>query len=251
VQPIAARAVQAANISATAAPRQITQRQVTSQRVVAQRTLSSPNASAVKVARVPVGAIAASDLTAPSLDLSGPRTIAPAAAVDVTAPQAFREYTNTANVQYSDAATVTAANIDVPLADTGFAIDAELADGAQIYGSPDGTGEAGTAAPCMQRDSVVRYYKQYVEKRTRAEWRHYELPDGIEADARVVLHFVLDESGSASLVSVVDAPSLALGESCKQALIAASPFPSMDGDVRCLAGRKLSGTFTIPLERAP
>ena len=52
-------------------------------------------------------------------------------------------------------------------------------------------------------------------------------------------------------VSVVDAPSTALGESCKQALLAASPFPAMAEDVRCLAGRKLSGTFTIPVEGAP
>ncbi|MEE2664031.1 MAG: hypothetical protein VX681_07930 [Myxococcota bacterium] len=251
VRPVAPRAVQPANINATAAPTEITQRQVTSQRVVAQRTLSSPGASALKVAKVPVGNVAARDLTAPTLDLSGPRTIAPAEDVDVTAPQVFREYTETANIQYTDAATVTAADIDVPFADTGFALDAELVDGARSYGTPDGTGTAGIAAPCMQRESVVRYYKDHVEKRTRAEWRHFELPEGIEADARVVLHFVLDESGSASAVEVVDAPSRALGESCKQALVAAAPFPSMEADVRCLAGRKLSGTFTVPVERTP
>lgn len=251
VRPVAPRAVQPANIAATAAPTEITQRQVTSQRVLAKRTLAAPGASTLTVAQVPTGEVTTRDLTAPTLDLSGPRTIAPAEDIDVTAPQVFREYTETANIRYADAATVTAGAFAVPAAETGFALDAEVVEGARSYGIPDGTGSAGVSAPCMQRESVVRYYKHYVEKRTRAEWRHFELPEGIEANARVVLHFVLDESGSASAVTVVDAPSQALGESCKQALIAAAPFPSMEADIHCLAGRKLSGTFTVPVERAP
>ena len=249
-RPVAARAVQQANIRPTAAPRMITQRHVTSTLVVAQRSLASPNASAVKVAQGPVGTIDVSDLTAPDLDLSRPRTIAPAAPIDVSAPQAFREYSATANVEYSEVAAGTATDMDAPPAHTDFSLDAELLGSAQGDGASDGTGAAGIAASCIQRESVVHYYKQYVEKRTRAEWRYFELPEGIDADARVSLHFVLDESGAASSVTVVDAPSPALGESCKQALVAASPFPSMDGDVRCLAGRKLSGTFTIPVKGA-
>jgi hypothetical protein len=249
-RPVAARAVQQANIRTTAAPRVITQRHVTSTLVVAQRSLASPNASAVKVAQGPVGTIDVSDLTAPDLDLSGPRTIAPAAPIDVSAPQAFREYSATANVEYSEVAAGTATDMDAPPAHADFSLDVELVGSAQGDGASDETGAAGIAASCIQRESVVHYYKQYIEKRTRAEWRHFELPEGIDADARVSLHFVLDESGSASSVSVVEAPSPALGEFCKQALVAASPFPSMDGDVRCLAGRKLSGTFTIPVKGA-
>lgn len=248
VQPVATRAVQQANIRATAAPTQLTQRQVTSQRVVAQRTLSSP--TSLSVARVPLATVAATDLSAPAIDVTGPREVALGAAIDVTAPQAFADYTTSGDTQYTAAAAVTASGVAVPVGDTGFAIDAELVDGASLYGTPGGTGTAVPGTPCTGRISVKRYYGK-VRERTLAEWSNFELPDGIDDDARVVLHFVLDESGSASSVSVVDAPSEALGDSCKQALLAAAPFASMDEDVRCLAGTKLRGTFTIPVERAP
>ena len=148
------------------------------------------------------------------------------------------------------AAAVTASNVAVPLGESGFEIDAELAEGAFGYNTPNGTGTAAVETPCTRRESVQRYYGE-VRERTLAEWRNFELPDGISADARVVLHFVLDESGSASTVSVLSAPSQALGDSCKQALLAAAPFASMNEDVRCLAGTKLRGTFTIPVVGAP
>jgi hypothetical protein len=250
VQPVAARAVQQANIRPTAAPTQIAQRQVTAQRVTAQRTLASSHASAIKVAQVPVAAVGATDLTAPAVDLSGPRAIAPAAAVDVTAPQAFGEYDETANVEYSDAATVTASAVDVPAAGSGFTLDAELVEGARTFGTPGGAGEGVTGTPCTKRGAVQQYYRE-LQDRTLGAWRNFELPDDIAANSKVVLKFAIDESGTASSVSVVDAPSKRLGESCKQALIAASPFPSMSQEVRCLAGRKLNATFTIPVKGAP
>jgi hypothetical protein len=250
VQPVAARTVQQAAIRPAAAPTRIAQRQVTAQRVNAQRTLASPHASAVQVAQAPVATIAAGDLTAPVVDLGGPREIAPAAAVDVTAPRAFSSYADTANVEYSDAATVTAAAVDVPLAETGFAIDAELAEGAATDGVAGGTGTAASGTPCTARDSVKQYYLD-VRNRTLAAWENFGPPEEIAADATVVLTFALDESGTASSVSVVDAPNEPFGESCRQALIAASPFPSMAEDVRCLAGRKLRATFAVPVEGAP
>ena len=161
----------------------------------------------------------------------------------------FRNYAETADVNYA-AAAVTASNVAVPMGDSDFAIDAELTDGASSYGTPGGTGTAAAAGPCIQLDSVKRYYGD-VKDRMLAEWSNYELPDDIAADAQVVLLFELDESGSASAVSVSSAPSTALGESCKQALLAAAPFPSMSEDVRCLAGRPLRARFTVPVAGAP
>jgi len=245
-QQVAARAVQQANIRPTAAPTQIAQRKVTSQRVVAQRTISSQHASAVQVAAVAVTTTGATDLNAPVIDVSGPRVVAPTAAVDVTTPQAFSNYTDSDSVQYSEAATVAASGVDLPSGVVGFALDADLVDGAQHYGTAGGTGIEGDSVPCMQRAEVVHYYTEFVQKRTEAEWQHLDLGDSDAVDESVRLHFILDESGSASSVKVDAAPSKALGESCKQALIAASPFPSMREDVRCMAGRKLKATFKIP-----
>lgn len=247
-RPVTARAVKPESIQATAAPTPLAQRRVTSQRVLAQRPLATPNRVAVD--RVVAPTIVATDLQAPAVEITGPREVTPGAALEVTAPDAFRNYSESTEVDYTTAVTAPTAASEVPTAETGFVIDAELEEGAKTWGKTGGTGNAAFGAPCMQRASVVRYYKEYVEQRTRAEWRQSALPTSIDADARVVLHFVLDETGSASAVSVVSAPTTALGASCKQALISAAPFPSMDEDVRCLAGRKLSGTFTIPVRGA-
>ena len=251
-QAVAARTVAHAGIQATAAPTPIAQRRVESLQAVARTPVAAPGRAAVAVAPIASVGVASADLNAPTLAVGGPHTIAATDAVEVAAPQAFTQYESTADVEYTTDASVTASAVEVPVAQTGFAIDADLAQAAPTHaGAVGGTGNAIGAMPCMQRESVVHYYKQYVEQRTRAEWRHFDLPANVAADSRVVLHFVLDESGSASSVSVVDAPSEALGISCQQALVAASPFPAMDEDVRCLAGRKLSGTFTLPVAEAP
>jgi len=247
------RAIQPESIQATAAPTALSQRQVTSQRVLAKQPLATPNAATLSVARVASPTIARADLQAPQVDVSGPRVVHPADALDVAAPEAFRNYSEGPAVDYAATPPPPSEGLALNAADTDFSIDADVQEGARTWGKAGGTGKAAFGASCMQRASVVRYYKEYVEQRTRAEWQQSSLPTGIAADSRVVLHFILDETGSASGVEVISAPSIALGESCKQALIAAAPFPSMDEDVRCLAGRKLSGTFTVPLRgtRAP
>ena len=60
------------------------------------------------------------------------------------------------------------------------------------------------------------------------------------------LKFSLDSSGTATRVEVVGNANAALGNSAVAALRAASPFPSMDANTRCLAGEPLRAIFDVP-----
>jgi hypothetical protein len=62
---------------------------------------------------------------------------------------------------------------------------------------------------------------------------------------RVSLSFRLDPSGSASEVNFVSADNPAVGASAVEAMRAASPFDQMSDRVRCLAGDRLTATFTL------
>ena len=72
------------------------------------------------------------------------------------------------------------------------------------------------------------------------------VPEGVRDNSKVVLRFVLDASGAATRIDFVgDAPPV-LGNSAVAALRAASPFPPMDDNVRCLSGKKLNAIFSVP-----
>jgi TonB family protein len=95
----------------------------------------------------------------------------------------------------------------------------------------------------MQRPEV-RSYLSGVKDRTLARW---VLPPGVDPDKQVTLRFRLDSAGSASNVSVVRTEDNALGASAVDALRAASPFPPMSEDVRCLTQVPIVGTFSNPV----
>jgi len=62
----------------------------------------------------------------------------------------------------------------------------------------------------------------------------------------VTLKFRLDVAGSASRVALVRATDNALGASAIDALRAASPFPPLPEDARCLARVPITATFSNP-----
>jgi TonB family protein len=124
------------------------------------------------------------------------------------------------------------------------AVDTAVGDGflRGSEGSPSGSSIVSKTA-CMQRPEV-RSYLSRVKDRTLSRW---VLPPGVDADKEVTLRFRLDSAGSASNVSVVRTEDNALGASAVDALRAASPFPPMSDDVRCLIRVPIVGTFSNPV----
>lgn len=95
---------------------------------------------------------------------------------------------------------------------------------------------------CLERPEVTAYMEQ-VKARMFDRW---VLPPGLESDQKVTLRFRLDAAGSATSVSLVKADDNAMGASAVDALRAASPFPPMSDEVRCLSQHSLIGTFSNP-----
>jgi TonB family protein len=83
-----------------------------------------------------------------------------------------------------------------------------------------------------------------VKQRTYQRW---VLPPGVDAGRKVTLRFHIDIAGSASKVAAMKADDNALAASAVDALRAASPFPPMPEEARCLATRVLIGTFSNPV----
>jgi len=75
--------------------------------------------------------------------------------------------------------------------------------------------------------------------------KRWQVPEGVPEGTTVALRFVLDSSGAATQIEFVGDTTPALGNSAIAALRAASPFATMDDNVRCLAGKKLSGKFSV------
>ena len=247
VQQVTAARPTVANIDTAAAPTQLQQRQITSQRVVAQRTLVATSPSAVGVAQFSVPAVAPTDLEAPQAAVTGPTRVAPVERVDVVAPQAFSNAPATAPTDYAEGTAATSAVAALPHAESGVGIDSDTAFALEGTGGVQGgRGTAAAGIPCDQRESVHVYVRR-MSARVEAEWKRFELPKDLPADAKVKLAFVLDESGTARDIEVRSAPSPELGESCQRALVAASPFPAMTGNERCLAGRRRVATFSVPV----
>lgn len=108
----------------------------------------------------------------------------------------------------------------------------------------EGTTLGGSAPDCDQRPEVQAYREQ-VRQRTLARW---VAPPSITSGARATLAWKLDPAGSATSVQLVNASTSEIGNSVVNALRAASPFPPMNDRVRCLANRKLTGTFLLTPE---
>jgi hypothetical protein len=108
----------------------------------------------------------------------------------------------------------------------------------------EGTTLGGDAPDCDQRPEV-RAYREQVRQRTLARW---VAPASMTSGAKATLAWKLDPAGSATSVQLVNASNGEVGNSVVNALRAASPFPPMNDRVRCLANRKLTGTFLLTPE---
>ncbi|MBW2243836.1 MAG: TonB C-terminal domain-containing protein [Deltaproteobacteria bacterium] len=109
-------------------------------------------------------------------------------------------------------------------------------------GSGTGDGNLSLEA-CLSRPEVQAYLSQ-VRDRTISRWT---LPSGV-SNSSATLAFRIDPAGSASRVEFQGTPSdPAAARSAIDALLAASPFPHMQPQVRCLANHNLIGTFSNTL----
>lgn len=103
-----------------------------------------------------------------------------------------------------------------------------------------GTGQGGVLAPCQERPEVKAYIEN-IKSRMYARW---VLPAGAPNHRPVKLAFLLDASGSLLKVEATQSSGHAgLDQSAMDALRAASPFPSMHDNARCLVGTAIQGTF--------
>ena len=242
VQPIDAQAIQVQNLDPLKAPTELRRRRVTSRQVTVRRTAASPQATAAQVSAVDVRP---TDLNAPQVDFDGPRQIVPGAQVVIGAPEAFTDLSDPDPADYQaaapdavftsegdvDGSAYSAIEIDTDL-------DLEFVDGGVV----GGTGTAVGVVPCMQSAFVVRY-NAILKQRVLARWT---VPPGFSPGEEVVLIFQLDSSGAATSIEFKGDVDPALGQSAVAAMRAASPFPPMDDNVRCLAEIRLRGTFSSP-----
>jgi TonB family protein len=77
-------------------------------------------------------------------------------------------------------------------------------------------------------------------------YARWVVPGDVAVNQKVQLRFALDASGSVMQAELVSANDAGLGQSAVDALRSAAPFTAMPERVRCLARRKLIGTFSVP-----
>jgi hypothetical protein len=179
------------------------------------------------------------DLKAPTGTLSGPRQVTNGGnTVGIADPSALGTGSSVQEGIASDR--------DVHGAKTGerASVNAAVgANGGRGTGG-NGNGPGGVSFEDCTSRPEVRAYMARVRERVLSRWRSSPsgLPDGV---FKVSLSFRLDPSGSASEISFLSADSQAVGASTVEAMRAASPFDQMPDPVRCLAGDRLTATFTL------
>jgi len=111
-----------------------------------------------------------------------------------------------------------------------------------LRGTGEGTTLGGDTSDCDARPEV-KAYQAIVESRTKARW--VAPPDAPGGVVKATLRWQLDVGGSVASVKLVSAKDPKVGASVVDALRSASPFPPMNDRVRCLAGRAITGIFTL------
>jgi TonB family protein len=219
-----------------AAPQAVQRRQVASQRVQARSIdtrVFNANVDLSKLTNVTTP----TDMNAPVVDYDGPREVNQGSAVMM--PENFAAVPQIDTTEYSSAAPLQIESSE-PMPDDleAFEFDTDVG----IYAGGEGTGGTGTAVGtvrCLESAYVLRYL-DLVKVRTQKRW---QVPEDAPNDSSVKLRFALDASGTATRVEFVGSTVASLGNSAVAALRSASPFPPMDDNVRCLAGKGLTGTF--------
>ncbi|MBW2420607.1 MAG: TonB family protein [Deltaproteobacteria bacterium] len=244
-----------ARLDTARAPTQVQMAQVDSRRVAAHSPVA-PTPSAANISGVHTVAVNPSDLTAPTVQITGPTHIDPSAPVAIAAASAFANLPGADPSVHSEKATVVAAST-VGVGESSFggsAIETNVSGqylggggspsgpSGSTSGVPGGSGTGAPSVPCLQSAYVDRYL-QAVKGRTEARW---VLPDDAAPDEQVVLRFKLDFAGGATDVKVSEASTQQFGTSAQRALRRASPFPPMDDNVRCLIEKTIKLTFRHP-----
>ena len=223
-----------------AAPRKIERRQVTSTRTQARAVEQRRVPTNVDLSKLQNVDVAPTALDVPQIDYDGPIEVDPGAAI--IDPASLQNVPQVQDVDYRSAGPVEVESPQDSLgAQEAFEFDMDVG----VYAGGEGTGGTGTAVGvvrCLESAFVVRYM-QDIAARTQRRW---QVPQGTADNASVVLHFALDASGAATRVEYRGKENRPLGTSAANALREASPFPPMDDNVRCLAGRPLTGIFSVP-----
>lgn len=248
MSPIRAQAIEMDRLDAVKAPSELRRRQVVSRLQEARRTAAAPRATAARVAAVDVRP---NDLNAPQVNVDGPRQIAPGTQVEIAAPDTFLDPTDINQIDYQAAAPDAVFASEGETDGSAYSLDdMEIDPGVESVegGVVGGTGTAVGVVPCNQSAFVIRY-KEEVRRRIYARW---QVPPGTVPGDKVVLAFDLDASGSATAIEFREAANALLGKSAVEAVNAASPFPPMDDNVRCLTEKRIVGTFEAnPIDGTP
>ena len=236
---VSSQVIQMADVDLKAAPTELDRRTVTAQRVAVAPTVTAPRVQVSPTALAAPVAVQATTARAPTVLPTRP-TVVPT----VTTTEAVPRLVDTA--QPTTAAVQSAAGLsDAQIADgpAGISISTGLSEELLTAGGgTGGTGKAVGVVRCEESLFVQRYY-ELMRARTQDRW---EVPENTPRNASVILTFRLDDSGSASDVASVKSNLPALGASAARALRAASPFPALDANTRCIAGRELRATFRVP-----
>ena len=75
---------------------------------------------------------------------------------------------------------------------------------------------------------------------------HWVLPMDSNPSDTVKFKLKIDHAGAIALLEIVESDNPAFAESARQAILAASPFPPLDDNVRCLTERTITPTFSNP-----
>ena len=111
-----------------------------------------------------------------------------------------------------------------------------------LRGSGEGTTLGGDTSDCDARPEVRAYMSQ-LKERTLSRWS--PPPDAPGGTSQATLRWQLDVGGSASSVELLSSRDKKVGATVVDALRSASPFPPMNDRVRCLAERRVTGTFSL------
>jgi len=244
-----------------ALPAQVERREVHADSLAARAAAAASPSPLADTPDLHAAAIDPVELSALEIDTSGPRQIDTSELGDLSPAQALDILNEFGTPEYNGSIDPSSADLQGALrahrsgsgvgrgsgsgVDTGVSGDFGGSGGGDGLGSGNGSGGTGTAvgvARCMESGYVQRYVSMLSE-RTFGRW---DVPKGAPADAQVVLRFALDAAGMVGEIEVVSASNDALGDSARLALRSAAPFPPMDDNIRCLAGRSLISTFDVP-----
>jgi TonB family protein len=237
---IEAEALQMDAVDSAAAPTQISRSATVVERVSAVSSVARAQAAAVDVANVGAPVVRGpTRVDAPVGPSVGPRQVT-AAAVSPTVGTAMKIGGNGSSV--AEGVVSSRDVVGSPDGALVVAVDTAIGDGL-LRGAGGGSGTSVVSQKaCVKRPEVQRYVAD-VKTRMLERW---VLPPGVDPDMEVQLRFRLDAAGSASNIAIVRTGDNALGASAVDALRAASPFPPMPDEVRCLTHTELIGTFSNP-----